>query len=67
MPSLYRVTLGARVDRGIPEQIEFWSDLDALENRLSRPRALRRSIEIERWAWTSEAAPAATRQLQLAA
>ena len=62
MPSLFRVTLGAREERGIPEQIEFWTDLAALEDRLARPRALGRRVLIEAWPW-----PAEIRPLELAA
>ena len=62
MPTLYRVTLGARYERGIPEQIEYWTDLEALEDRLSRPRALGRQISIETWSWNEE-----IQALQLAA
>ena len=57
MPSLYRVTLGARADRGIPEEVEFWADLSALEDRLARPRALGRRITVDIWEWAPDVHP----------
>ena len=54
MPDLFKVTLGAFADRGLRQQVEYWTDRAALEDRLAHPRALGRPITIERWEWASE-------------
>jgi hypothetical protein len=53
MPTLYRVTLGAFAERGLRTQVEYWTDPQAVEDRVALARALGRAVSIEPWAWAS--------------
>ena len=55
MPTLYKVTLGAFAERRLRTQVEYWTDPQALEDRVAMARALGRPVSIEPWDWASEA------------
>ena len=61
MPTLYKVTLGAFPDRGLPREVEYWTDRPGFRARIGRARALGRSVVVEAWGWAPQAQPAPER------
>ncbi len=54
MPALFKVTLGAFPDRGLPREVEYWTERPGFLARIGRARALGRSVMIERWSWAAQ-------------